>query len=876
MRAIDSFSGRYSFPLDDFQARAIDALGRGESVLVAAPTGSGKTVVGEFAVWLALQEGGKAFYTTPLKALSNQKFGDFISQHGSGNVGLLTGDNSINSHAPAVVMTTEVLRNMIYEGSDLLNDLRYVVLDEVHYLQDKYRGAVWEEVIIHLPVDIKIVCLSATVSNAEEFADWIQTVRGATAVIIEESRPVELRHHYLVEGDIYPMFVSREDGVAPNPEIGRVERRSRSKAARSRSRRRPTVYRSDVVDLLKAEELLPAIYFIFSRKGCDMATRQCLADGLRLTDASERRRIRDFAEMRCSFLNDDDLQVLGYDRWLESLSHGLASHHAGLIPAFKETVEELFQAGLIKVVFATETLSLGINMPARSVFIESIVKFTGERHEPMTPGEFTQLTGRAGRRGIDVLGHAVVPRQRDLLFEQVLGLAQTRSFPLVSSFEPSYNMATNLVRNYAIEEAEHLLNSSFAQYHADKDVVVLERLIERNEAYLASYREKMKCDLGDFESYRRLWEEATKLERDSDRWQQSSSMRETRRTFAHSRPGQVLVIHAKKVQGPVVVLSTEQTKKGEPRLVVLTDRDRILRLSPREFSEPPRSLTALPIAKGIRGGRVPAQIRKQLVSKLRQLDLPANHSKTTKNASDDENRHLKDLREALESHPCHSCPDLKRHLQWAERAGRLEREIAGLRKRVRSRTGTLARKFERVLDILREYDCLRGFDLAPKGLLLARIYNENDLLLTDVLWQGWLEGLDAPELAAVVSSFVFESRGPAEIPGSMPTSATRATFAKIERLQTKLKVAEDRAGLELTRGVENGFAQTAFRWCSGADLDEVVEEEAAAGDFIRSMKQTLDLLKQIMEAVEEESLRATIGTAISGIDRGVIAYTGAI
>lgn len=873
MTAIDSFATRYSFPLDDFQTQAIEALTRGESVLVAAPTGSGKTVIGEFAVWLALEEGGKAFYTTPLKALSNQKFGDFITQHGSENVGLLTGDNSINSQAPAVVMTTEVLRNMIYEGSDLLKDLRYVVLDEVHYLQDRYRGAVWEEVIIHLPVDVKIVCLSATVSNAEEFADWIQTVRGATDVIIEESRPVELRQHYLVEGRLYPMFVDREDGAVPNPEIGRAERRSRSKAVRSRSRRRPTVYRSDVVELLNAQELLPAIYFIFSRKGCDMAARQCLADGIRLTDASERRRIRDFAEMRCSFLSDGDLQVLGYDRWLDSLGHGLASHHAGLIPAFKETVEELFQAGLIKVVFATETLSLGINMPARSVFIESIVKFTGERHEPMTPGEFTQLTGRAGRRGIDVLGHAVVPRQRDLLFEQVVGLAQARSFPLVSSFEPSYNMATNLVRNYVIEEAEHLLNSSFAQYRADKDVVVLERLIERNEAYLASYREKMKCDQGDFESYRRLWDQAMSLERTSDHWQQASTRRETRRTFSHARPGQVLVMDAKKVHGPVVVVSTEQTKRGEPRLVILTDRDRILRLSPREFAESPRVVTTLPIAKGIRGGRVSAQLRKQLVSKLRQLDLteePPNKS------PDGENRELTDLREALAAHPCHSCPDLKRHLQWAERAGRLEREIGGLTKRVRSRTGTLARKFERVLDILRAYGCLQGFDLSAKGLLLARIYNENDLLLTDVLWQDWLKGLDGPELAAVISSFVFESRGPAEVSGSMPTAATRAVFAKIERLHKKLKADEDKAGLELTRGVENGFAETAYQWCGGAELDEVVEEDAAAGDFIRSMKQTLDLLKQVREAIDDQELRGAIATAIAAIDRGVIAYTGAI
>ncbi|MGH2809381.1 MAG: DEAD/DEAH box helicase, partial [Actinomycetota bacterium] len=371
---VERFAARYPFGFDDFQLEALHALVTGESVLVAAPTGSGKTVVGEFAVWLALHQGGKAFYTTPLKALSNQKFDDLCTVHGPESVGLLTGDNSINPQASAVVMTTEVLRNMIYERSELLNDLHYVILDEVHYLQDPYRGAVWEEVIIHLPLDVEIVCLSATVSNAEEFADWIQTVRGPTKAIIEEKRPVRLEHHYLIEGSLHPMFVEEDGHAAANPEVARIETRLMRPKTRKRSRRtsaprRRRPYRSDVAELLESHSMLPAIYFIFSRKGCNAAVGECMRRRVDLTDDPEKARIVQYARAQTGYLPEGDLEVLGYWDWLEALSKGIAAHHAGLIPVFKETVEDLFQQGLVKIVFATETLSLGINMPARSVVI---------------------------------------------------------------------------------------------------------------------------------------------------------------------------------------------------------------------------------------------------------------------------------------------------------------------------------------------------------------------------------------------------------------------------------------------------------------------------------------------------------------------------
>ncbi|MBW3590652.1 MAG: DEAD/DEAH box helicase, partial [Actinobacteria bacterium] len=508
---LEAFESSYSFGFDPFQRTACESIAQGESVLVCAPTGSGKTVVGEFGVWTVLQTSGKVFYTTPLKALSNQKFSDLVRIHGADQVGLLTGDNSINAAAPVVVMTTEVLRNMIYARSEMLRGLRFVVLDEVHYLQDRYRGAVWEEVIIHLPVDVKLIALSATLSNSQEFADWLETIRGPTRVVTETKRMVELHQTYLIDGELLPMFVGAGHERQPNPEISQREGRSnwdkpvrrpqRGRPGRRRSPGRRLARRADVARLLDSQDMLPAIYFIFSRKGCDAAVEQCMRDGVRLTDQDERKQIREIAETRCAYLDSADLDVLGYDRWLEALTCGLAPHHAGLIPVFKETVEELFQKGLVKVAFATETLSLGINMPARTVVIESLNKFTGERHEVLTPGQYTQLTGRAGRRGIDTFGYAVVPQQPDIPFRQIAGLASARSFPLISSFMPSYNMATNLVRNYRREEAEHLLNSSFAQYRADKSVVVVEQTIERNDEQIAHHLKNMQCEHGDFEQY---------------------------------------------------------------------------------------------------------------------------------------------------------------------------------------------------------------------------------------------------------------------------------------------------------------------------------------------------------------------------------------
>jgi superfamily II RNA helicase len=472
----ERFVRAHGFALDTFQVEALDLLDAKRSVLVVAPTGSGKTLVAEYAVAQALEAGQRAIYTTPLKALSNQKYGDLVSTYGPERVGLLTGDVSLRADADVVVMTTEVLRNMIYAQASGLSRLACVILDEVHYLEDRYRGAVWEEIILSAPPQVVLVCLSATVSNPQELAGWIHKVRGDTGVVIERHRPVELENLFVVRDPttsqikLLPTFV----GNRPNPRALAADARARRvarlrpahagtsrKEGRDRSFR-PT--RPEVIERFAAEDLLPAIYFVFSRAGCDDAVRQCLDAGVHLTTPAQQQQIRSIARAHIEDLDEADLLALGHGRFLSALEAGIASHHAGLVPPFRETVEELFARALVKVVFATETLALGINMPARSVVIESLSKFSGAGHVDLTAGEYQQLTGRAGRRGIDPVGYGAVVWSPFHTFEEVALLAGAPSAPLRSSFRPTYNMAVNLVRRYDRSGAYRLVRSSFAQY----------------------------------------------------------------------------------------------------------------------------------------------------------------------------------------------------------------------------------------------------------------------------------------------------------------------------------------------------------------------------------------------------------------------------
>jgi ATP-dependent RNA helicase HelY len=880
---LERFASRYPFPLDDFQVEATRALQAGESVLVAAPTGAGKTVVAEFAIERALTAGRKAFYTTPLKALSNQKFGDFVARYGAAKVGLLTGDNSINSEAPVVVMTTEVLRNMLYERSRTLEGLEVVIMDEVHYLQDPYRGAVWEEVLIHLSLSVSVVCLSATVSNAEEFGEWLTTLRGTTRVVIEERRPVPLEQLYLIGSELHAMHVDQGGRVIPNPyvvSLGQRELRTREYRRRGSGRRqyqrisRPreghrrvyTPKREEVVEVLSEEGMLPVIYFVFSRAGCDQSVRWVTSAGIRLTTQAEEARIREFAEFRTAWMEEEDLTALGFFEFREALAAGVSAHHAGMVPVFKETVEELFAAGLVKVVFATETLSLGINMPARSVVIESLWKFSGERHELLTPGEYTQLTGRAGRRGIDDLGYAVVVHQRDVDFERVAGLATTRTYELSSSFRPSYNMAVNLVRNYSPEEAHHLLNSSFGQFQADRGVVALERQLERDRAFLEGYRNRLTCDRGDVADYWALREEAERIRRDAARRHERARRDEVREALASLRPGDVIHLPRASRRGLAVVLSS---RDGRPTLI--TQDRRFFRAAASHFDHPPEPLAKVQLPRS--GSARSARFRRDVAARLAALDV---RPPRRRREGIDRRAEIRaaELDRRADQHPVRACPDRAEHERWAARASRLRREIEGLERRIRSRTETLARQFDRVLKVLEKLGYVRDFSLTERGKRLTRIYGEGDVVVSEMLAEDLLEGLSPAEVAALVSTLVYESRERTPRTGELPTGELADRYRRLEDLWRRVRRIEEDHQVELTRELETGFAATAFQWAEGKPLEDVLlETEMAPGDFVRTSKQLLDLLRQIEEVAEGPAGRVA-GQARLATNRGVVAYTG--
>ncbi len=852
----------YGFDLDQFQLDAADAVDAGRSVLVSAPTGSGKTVVAEYAVADALDRGLRAFYTTPIKALSNQKFNDLRARHGSGRVGLLTGDNTIDGDAPVVVMTTEVLRNMIYAGKQL-DDLGVVVLDEVHYLQNSFRGPVWEEVIVHLPDHVQLVCLSATVSNAHDIGDWLTTVRGPTDVVVEETRPVSLANTYLV-GDKSSDHLHLLDiivGDRPNPEGDRFDvdrdassRRGGGRQRGGRPRRRwYTPSRLDVLDVLVDDELLPAIVFVFSRAGCDDAVKACLDAGVRLTTAEERARIRAIAEDHLTSLTDADLDALAADRWMAGLEAGLAAHHAGHVPPFKEAVEACFEAGLVKVVFATETLALGVNMPARAVVIERLTKFNGERREFLTPAEYTQLTGRAGRRGIDDHGTAIVLWSPFVPFGQIAGLAASRSFVLRSAFRPTYNMAVNLIRRHDRDAARRLLNQSLAQYQADRAVVVLERRLRTRRQALDAVLPEATCERGDVAEYRELT--------------RSNAPRRVRRqrleqALARLRPGDVIAT----VDEPrAAVLSVAYRKGGAIRVKVVGPSRHVELVGMADFDEAPTVLGAVELPQPYLPDD--SDFRAQVASRLARVRIGSRPGADASVA-------------AAVDHPVAGCPDAEAHVRALDRADRLRREVDELERRIRSQTGTIGVQFDRVLALLEAWGYVDGWSVTERGQLLAGVYHEADLVVAEAVATGCFDGLDAPELAAVASVLVYEHRAPGPPPAPRyPSRRVRARAGEIDEIVRRIQADEDETGLPLSRSGDHGFTRMAHEWCAGSGLATLLEESSldlTGGDFVRTIRQLIDLVRQIGQLAPDPATRATARRATAALERGVVSASASI
>ncbi len=655
----------FPYKLDHFQKEAIKALDASNSVLLTAPTSSGKTFVAEYAIEKALEESKHLYYTAPIKALCNQKFRDFSNQFGEENVGLLTGDHSIRSDSKVLVMTTEVLRNMLYSSRGTPEDLRYVVLDEIHFLEDPYRGAVWEEIILTLPKNVLIVALSATVSNADELKDWITSVRGNIEKITRETRPVPLKGHFFAVEKSRNHQLTRIEILKngkPNSR-GQIFSNARRGRGKQNFRRWTTPRRSEIVAELKKLEMLPAIYFIFSRKGCDEARDSMVRYVGSLNNSEEGKKARKYAEERFALLTEEEKRILRVDLLLEGLEKGFASHHAGLLPLFKQTIEELFSLGLLKLVFATETLAVGVNLPARSVVIEKLTKFNGESHELLKPSQFTQLTGRAGRRGIDVEGHSFTCWSPFVPFNEVVDLLTSKEFALISAFTPTYNMLANLLSTRSESEAAELLANSFAQF------------------------------------------------------------------------------------------------------------------------------------------------------------------------------------------------------QWVRNTRNMN---SGLIQEVQFRR-----------NVLEATGLADGWSLTETGMPLTKIFNESDLLVTRAISDGILDGLPPEELAALVSCFIFRSRGKEKRGKKSRESENfiNESIKELMLLNDEIERIEVGFGIQPNTPPDPGFAKVVFDWVSGRTLSEVLTKELTGGEFVRNIRLSVDLLKQISNVAAPETAKLSLRT-VELMERGVVSLGG--
>lgn len=861
------------FDLDPFQEQACAALEEGRGVLVAAPTGAGKTVIGQFGVHLALAHGTTVMYTTPIKALSNQKYAEFRALHGPERVGLLTGDVTINPHAPVLVMTTEVLRNMLYNESRSLESLEFVVMDEVHYLADRFRGPVWEEVIIHLPPRVQVISLSATVSNAEEFGQWLTLVRGDTEVIVWEHRPVPLWQHVLVGARLYdlysPTLTNRE---RTNPELlAAVRRESGPRRGGPRRRRAP---RAVVVAELDRHGLLPAIVFVFSRAGCDAAVDQVVASGLRLITDAEAAEIRRFVEERCTAIAPEDLGTLGFLRWSQALERGVAAHHAGLIPLFKETIEHLFTLGLLKVVYATETLALGINMPARSVVLERLTKWDGSSHQKLTPGEYTQLTGRAGRRGIDIEGHAIVVHDEDVDVEAVAGLASKRTYPLRSAFRATYNMSVNLLGVMDRPQAREVLQTSFAQFQADRGVVGLARQVRKLEEVIAGLRGQADCERGDFAEYWSLREAITAEERRLSAERSRTARQDVETALARVRPGDVIRFRLGRRPHHGVVHAVQQTPYSGTILDVVTEDARNRRLDGAD-------LGGVAVLGTLRGAarfnpRTPRG-RADLAAQVRAFAEGHMRDKPREPvAAADDRQDLDRLRARLRAHPCHTCPDVETHARWARKYARAVADREGLLDRISHRTGTIAAGFDRICAFLQELGYLGPDDsITPAGDILRMLYSERDLLMAECLREGVWNPLTPAELAGAVSLIAYESRN--EAPGRLDvrSSALRTAIQATQRIWSRLEEGERAHGIERTPVPDPGLAGPLQRWAAGEPLSVVLaDDELTAGDFVRWSRQVLDVLCQLADVPGlPPHLRQRARAAHAALNRGIVALS---
>ena len=878
----------FPFPLDDFQLEAIDALDQGHSVVVSAPTGSGKTLVGEYAIHRALSHGQKVFYTTPLKALSNQKLRDFRDQFGDDNVGLMTGDLSVNREASIVVMTTEIFRNMLYaeadDSDDPLADVEAVVLDECHYMNDSQRGTVWEESIIHCPPSVQLVALSATVANSGQLTDWIERVHGPTTLVSSDYRPVPLQFSFCSAKGLHPLLNDAGTGLHPNCKVWRAPKGQKRKGRSPRPPQPEAPPISFVVAQMAERDMLPAIYFIFSRRGCDKAVRdlgiQCLVN------KDEQARI----SARLKRYSAENPEAVRDGIHADALTRGIAAHHAGVLPAWKELIEELFQQGLVKVVFATETLAAGINMPARSTVIASLSKRTERGHRPLMGSEFLQMAGRAGRRGLDSRGYVVTVQSRFEGVREAGQLATSPADPLVSQFSPSYGMVLNLLQRHDLAKARELVERSFGRYLAGLDLVDEQDLLDQLRLQLGQL-EGVSGDIPweDFAEYEKLrgrLREERRLLRILQQQAEESLANELTLALQFASTGTLVSLKSPQLKGrvtPAVIVDKIDGPGQFPLLLCLTDDNVWVLLPCQSVVSIHAELSCLQVD----GLAVPELHRS---GELRHGDqasgglalavahMARRHDMVTPQydlAGEvlTQARLVRDLEEQQGQHPAHRWGDRKQLKKHRRRMEELEQEIQERQQQLHQRSNRHWETFMALLEILKEFGCLDGLNPTEIGRTVAAIRGDNELWLGLALMSGHLDDLSPPDLAAVFEAISTEVNRPDLWSGFPPPPAAEEAMQDLVGLRRELLRAQDRHNVVVPAWWEPELMGLVEAWAKGIDWTDLIANTSLdEGDVVRIMRRTVDLLAQVpyCEAISDQ-LRSHARQALRAINRFPVA-----
>ncbi len=844
----------FPFPLDDFQLEAITALNQGESVIVCAPTGSGKTLVGEYAIHRALAMGRRVFYTTPLKALSNQKLRDFRQTFGDENVGLLTGDSSVNRDAPVVVMTTEIFRNMLYgttigEVGTSLRGVQAVVLDECHYMNDRQRGTVWEESVIYCPPEVQLVGLSATVANGGQLTDWISEVHGPTRLIYSDFRPVPLNFHFAVDKGIFPLLNERGGGM--HPRLKRRRKPPRQQRGQKKKQAVPTI--PGIVAQLQREDMLPAIYFIFSRKGCDRAVQA--VTHMNLVTAAEaellKRRIDSFLQRHPDAVRDNQL---------EPLYQGIAAHHAGILPAWKGLVEQLFQSGLIKVVFATETLAAGINMPARTTVIASLSKRTDDGHRLLHASEFLQMSGRAGRRGMDSEGHVVTVESPFEGAREASQLALSPPDPLVSQFTPSYGMVLNLLQIHTVEEAQELIERSFGQYLATLHLTPQRQALTDVDNQIAMLQDQLahvdEAAIAEYEKLRGWLKEEQRLLKILHKQARETLGGSDSVTVSFAMTGTMLSLKGQNIKVsvplPAVLVSKVPGPGQFPFLVCLGQdnrwyvaavKDVVVLHSDAERVSAAETLT-LPTDWEMKPGSTYKgdDTTAAVVAEMPQIVPFEEQAPEVKEQS----QKIDAVWAKIAANPVGQLEKPKAVVKQRQRLQRLQEEKSDRTQKYEQETHRYWLEFASLMQVLENFECLEDNFPTPLGQMAAAIRGDNELWLALALASGEFDDLEPQQFAAACAGLLMENNRPDTWIYYRPSSPAVEALEGLRPLRRRIFQEQRRQDIQIPVWLEWDFIALVEHWALEASWQDLCDNTSLdEGDIVRILRRTLDFLSHI-------------------------------